>query len=241
MRFHRSQFGYALLLLSLTGVGCRSVYSDSNQSSSDETYYEDDDDGPRRWSAEWYATESQSPEGARQKMLAGQHWPPYERPVGKGQQWSARFHSAHYWPYPYNMQDRSYIRRVSDAQVNNGWVKETTLYGYHFDEKDNTLNHAGRNQLKWIVQTVPEQRRFIWVQASDDKSVTEARLSHVKTSAADLTSDGNAPPVMVRITPTDGRPTDEINRIRKAEIEAMLPPKIEYTAPTLGSAGGEGT
>lgn len=238
MRFHRSQFGYFLMLLTLTGVGCRSIYKDSNQLSQCEEC--DDEDGPRRWTAEWYEIENQRPEGARQKKFAGQHWPPYERPVGKGQQFTTRFHSAHYWPYPYNMQDRCFLRTVSDAQVNNGWIKEATLYDYHFDEKDNSLNHAGRNHLIWIVQTIPEQRRFVWVQASTDKKVTDARLDHVKKETAKLAGDANVPPVMVRITPTDGRPAEDINRMRKAMLDSTLPPRIEYTSPSLGAAGSAG-
>ncbi|MFQ5732043.1 MAG: hypothetical protein ACE5KM_08815 [Planctomycetaceae bacterium] len=222
----------AILLLALTGVGCTAFQENGA--------FSGDDDGPTRWTSEWYEQEAARPEGARQLHSQGLMWPPYQRPTGKGQQWSHRFHSAHYWPHPYDCQDRAYLHAVSTAQVNNGWVQETTLFSHHFDEK-NALNDAGRLHLKWIVQTAPEHRRYVWVQAADDKATSKARLSAAKSAAVELAGDGNAPPVALRIATVDGRPTNEINAVRQLEMSSQGAPRIPYTSPGGGgSASGGG-
>jgi len=230
MRFHRTGFAFVLLAVSLSGIGCQSFWNSF------------DDNGPKRWTAEWYAQQARSPEGTRQLKTHGRMWPPYARPRGRGQQWSHRFHGAHYWPHPYNCQDRAYLRNVSATQVSQGWVQETTLFGYHFHEKDNTLNRAGRLRVKYILQTIPEQRRQIWVQAADDQAISEARLTDVHNYAASLIGDSALPEIALRVTPADGRPTDEINRLRTLETGSMPTPRIPYSSSsTAGGGAASGT
>jgi hypothetical protein len=110
----------------------------------------------KRWSKEWYEMESQAPVGARQKEHAGQLWPPFARPTGEGMQFSHKYHHAHYWPYPYNCEDRDFVRSLSAQQVANGWVSHTTLYDYHFDAETHKLNNSGNLKLKWILEHAPE-------------------------------------------------------------------------------------
>lgn len=219
-----------LLMLAMTGMGC-TAFRESG------SFAGDDGEGPRRWTSEWYEQEACRPEGSRQLHSHGRMWPPFPRPTGKGQQWSHRFHSAHYWPHPYNCQDRAYLTAVVNTQVNNGWVEETTMFAYHFKE-DNTLNDSGRLHLKWIVQIAPEERRYVWVQAGDDKQTSDARLQAVKTAAAELAGDGNAPPVSLRVAPLNGRPTQDITDIRKLESANRRPPTISYSSPNGGGGGG---
>jgi hypothetical protein len=213
------------LLLGVGGIGCSGLHLR--------------EDGPRRWTADWYDAEAKRPDGARQIHSHGHDWPPYPRPCGEGQQWSARFHAAHYWPHPYNCQDLAYLRAVSATQVANGWQKETTLYAFHFDERDNTLNHSGKLRLKWVLQTVPEERRAVFVQASDDKSISDARLANVRAAATELVGDA-LPPIMLRVDEPDGRPTDEVNEIRKREKAAMRPPQISYNPAAVSNGAGGG-
>ena len=227
MRVHRTRFIGIALLLSVGGFGCSGLHVR--------------EDGPRRWTADWYDQEAKKPDGARQIHSHGMDWPPYPRPCGEGQQWVHRFYHAHYWPHPFNCQDRAYLHAVSDAQVANGWQKETTLYDYHFDEKDNTLNHAGHLRLKWILKTVPEQRRAVYVQASEDKAVSDARLANVRASAAEMVGEGTLPPIVLRDEIAEGRPTDEVNEIRKMEKGATRTPQIGYNSTgttTTGVSGG---
>ena len=229
MRLQRSQIGMGLLVLALSGIGCTSFREAGS--------FDGEFEGPKRWTNEWYAQEACQPEGSRQLQSHGRAWPPYPRPAGKGQQWSHRFHASHYWPHPYNCQDIAYLRAVSATQVNNGWVQETTLFGYHFGE-DHTLNHAGRLHLKWIAQTIPEERRYVWVQAADDKETSNKRLEHVKKAAAEFGGDGNTLPVALRFAPMNGRPTAEINDIRTLETNSRRAPIIPYASPSGGSGGG---
>ena len=227
------RYWVAAVILTAGIMGCH-----HNQRSECETC---SDEEPHRWTDAWWEQKARLPAGARQLSIHGKEWPPYPRPTGPHQEWSHRFHHAHYWPYPYNCQDLAYIHALSDAQVGNGWMKETTLYEHHFDPETNTLNHAGRLHLKWILQTIPEQRRYVWVQANDDKAISEARMASVQQTAAELAVDGKLPPIALRITERDGRPTDEINRIRQQETDSIPVPRIPYNSSSGGnsfSAGG---
>jgi hypothetical protein len=229
MRLNRTRFISTAMLLAVGGFGCSGLHVR--------------EDGPRRWTSDWYDQEAKRPDGSRQIHSHGLEWPPYPRPCGEGQQLSTRFHEAHYWPHPYNCQDLAYLRAVSASQVTNGWQKETTLYSYHFDEKDNTLNHAGKLRLKWVLQTIPEERRSVFVQMSDDKSVSEARLANVRAAAVEIVGENALPPIMLRMDTPDGRPTDEVNQIQKKVKAATRTPQINYSTSngsSSGSSGGSG-
>lgn len=226
MRVHRTRLICIALLLGASAAGCNSLHSG--------------EDGPRRWSADWYDAQANRADGARQIHSHGLNWPPYPRPCGEGEELTTRFHHAHYWPHPYNCYDRNYLRAVSAAQAASGWQKETTLYSYHFEEKDNTVNHAGKLRLRWILQTIPEQRRSVFVQASDDKAVSEARLANVRAAATELVGENALPPIILRTAIAEGRPTDEINQIRKMEKGGMRQPQIGYNSTGVTSSGVSG-
>jgi hypothetical protein len=228
MRLNRTRFISTALLLAIGGFGCNGLNPR--------------DDGPKRWTSDWYDAEARRPDGARQIHSHGLEWPPYPRPCGEGQQWSTRFHAAHYWPHPYNCQDRGYLQAISANQVANGWQKETTLYYYHFDDKEHALNHAGKLRLKWILQTIPEERRSVFVQQADDKSVSDARLASVRAAAAEIVGENALPPIMLRMDTPDGRPTDEVNQINKKVKGALRTPQIGYDPSSLNgsSSGGSG-
>ena len=94
--------------------------------------------------AAWYADRASDPVGSRQRLIKGKFWPPTPRPTGRSQIPSHRYHSAHYWPYPYKCEDRAFVRQVSNSQISNGWVMATTLYSYHFNPDTNQLTRSGR-------------------------------------------------------------------------------------------------
>lgn len=239
MSFHSRRFATVAVLITAIGIGCHHNHRHScNTCSTDCNSC--DEDGPKRWSDEWYCQEANSPTGARQACHHGVLWPPFARPTGKKQQWSHRFHTAHYWPYPYDTQDLAYLRQVSATQVANGWQTETTLYAYHFDAENNTLNQAGLLHLKWIIQIAPVQRRHVWIQKSDDETVNAVRLASVKLAATKFACDGDVPPIDFMCAPTDGRPTNEINNLRGLEFGSMPKPRITGSSGS-GSAGGSGS
>lgn len=198
-------------------------------------------DRPHRWSEEWYAREAQTPVGQRQVYKKGKLWPPFPRPTGKEQQFTHKYHAAHYWPYPYSLDDRTFVRNVSAMQIDNGWVTATTLYDYHFEDDTYELNHAGRMQLRWILESAPVQRRTIFVQYGMSPEITERRLMSARQDASLLVGPEAVPPILVRVTSPYGRPASEIVDIRRAEIKSLPAPRIAYgTGSGSGSSGGGG-
>ena len=164
-------------------------------------------------------------------------WPPYPRPAGKEQQFSHRYHAAHYWPLPYLCQDRAYVNNIMDAQNRNGWKAESTLYEYHFEEETSTLNHSGRAQLGWILENAPADRRAVYVQTADNTETSQLRLSAVREAVGEIVVDNNIPPVTLRTDSPRGRSAAEIEGIQRA-IRATAPePRIQYTPLPSGTSG----
>jgi hypothetical protein len=194
---------------------------------------------------DWYAARSTDPPGARQRLWKGKLWPPIPRPTGRTQLPIHRYHSAHYWPHPYNCQDQEYVRALSQSQVNNGWVQATTLFDYHFDEETHQLNRSGRIQLRWILETTSPTHRRAFVQAGGSTEVSQARLESVKTEAVSMVGAENVPPVLLRIASPDGRAARELNKIHEMQEKSTPKPRItnplRNDAATVGSSSGGGS
>ncbi len=182
----------------------------------------------------YYESRASEPVSTRQRYYKGKYWPPYPRPQGPYLPWIHRFHAEHYWPYPYNYQDRFVVRDVLRKQIANGWVAATTLYDYYFDPDTQQLTRSGRLRLKWILQNAPESHRIIFVQAVDEKEANELRLASVKEQARALLGDATLPPVMLRVTSPLGRPAEEVRNIRDAELQSQPKPRI--TPPVQSSS-----
>jgi len=186
----------------------------------------------------WYESRAGEPVGARQHYYKGKYWPPYPRPTGEALPWIHRFHAALYWPYPYNLQDRSIVRQIAQQQVSNGWIVATTLYDYYFDPDTHQLTRAGRLHLRWILENASATHRVVFVQTAESDESSQTRLQSVKSNTVAMVGEGNAPPVMLRVTSPLGRPAEEIKQIRDAEL--MSQPKPRITDP-IGSSSSEGT
>lgn len=195
-------------------------------------------DSPCRWSDEWYAEAAQRPAGARQVHHHGKLWPPYPRPTEEGQEFCQKFHTAHYWPHPYICWDRAYVETVLGIQAANGWIAECTLHAHHFDAVTHELDHAGRLQLRWILENAPPKYRFVWVETARNNEISTVRLANVRNAAYEMVGNENVPPIMLRVGALNGRPAGEINEIRQRELKTIPEPRIEYTAPTVGAGGG---
>ena len=184
--------------------------------------------------------ESQVPVGTRQKERAGQLWPPFSRPTGEEMQFSHKYHHAHYWPYPYNCEDRDFVRSLSAQQVANGWVSHTTLYDYHFDAETHQLNNSGNLKLRWILEHAPEERRMVSIQSGNSAVVSEGRMAAVRSESIRIVGESNIAEIALRVTDPLGRPAMEVDGIRRAELESMPSPRITYTSlPSGNAAGGE--
>jgi len=186
------------------------------------------DGGPRRGTPEYYASRADEPVGERQKYHHGKMWPPFARPCGPEQTCVHKFHANHYWPHPYNIQDRDDVRLALQTQVNNGWCTATTLYDYHFDMTTQQLNTAGQQQLNWIFTQAPPQHRHIYISTSADPAMNDVRMQSVQKALAGYSGGDPSMPVTLRATHPLGRPATEVEQIFTNAASNALPPAIEY-------------
>jgi hypothetical protein len=194
-----------------------------------------DGDGVERWSEEWYALHD-GPVASPQRCHGGKLWPPYPRPTTRPQ-CSTIFHAATYWPYPYNCWDRAWVKNALAIQNANGWIEATTLCGCHFDPETQMLTESGRNQLRWILSQVPPQFRTVYIEAAEHSHESQARQAAVEMAAGDLVGVGPAR-VVVRPVQMAGRPANEVDSLRRTELQTMPKPRIDLKS--VGSGSGDG-
>ncbi|QDT55145.1 hypothetical protein Pan44_31870 [Caulifigura coniformis] len=195
-------------------------------------------EGPKRGTAEYYCQRSDEPVGERQKFHHGKAWPPFARPCGPEQTCIHKFHANHYWPYPYNVQDRDDVRLALQTQVDNGWCAATTMYDYHFDAGTHLLNSAGQQHLNWIFTQAPPQHRHIYISTAPDTAQNDVRMQSVQKALAGYAGGEASMPVTLRATHPLGRPATEVEQIFTNAATNALPPTIEYQA--IGSAASTG-
>ncbi len=183
---------------------------------------------PRLYSEDYYAMRANTPVGARQEYRYGKLWPPFPRPTGERQTCIQRYHTAKYWPYPYNCRDQQSMGEYVQTTVDNGWIQEATLYAYHFNEDTPELNHAGLMHLRWMLENAPEQHRVCWVQTGSNRQISDARLNAVQLTAAEMVGQENVPPVMLRVDSPTGRPAQHIDTQYRAFLKSMPEPRIHY-------------
>jgi hypothetical protein len=168
-------------------------------------------------------------EGSRMHEHSGKQWPPYPRPVGEPEPFMHRYHSVHYWPYPYLDEDRCSIRMALEQQTQAGWVAATTLYDSYFDAETNELNQAGRGHLRWIMQYAPPSRRTAFVAAADSPTSSQTRLASVQSEAAVIAAGGQIPPIMLRTCQSVGTSAEIVDRVHRSYIESTPTPRIPLT------------
>ncbi len=188
--------------------------------------------GPDAGTPEYYEYYSDLPVGSRQRYWKGKLWPPRPRPTGHKQLPAHKFHSAHFWPFPYVCQDRALVEATNFAQVENGWITATTFYDYHFDPETQALNSAGRRHLSWLLTSVPKQFRNPYVSSTFDPNATQARVASVETSIAALLGHDVPMPVELRVASPLWRNANVVDGTMRAYAESMPPPMIEYQGVT---------
>ena len=194
--------------------------------------------GPFPFSAEWYRMRADDPPGSRQIEKDGKLWPPYPRPVGRKQTLKHAFHTAHYWPYPYNCEDRAYVNNLLDQQTAAGWVTATTLHDYYFHPETQQLNEAGQNQLLWITASVPAQYRTVYVSQGKTMELGQLRVGQVEQyfQQAGIAA---VPPIMLRQEFFAGRPAIEVDKLRTLELNSIPRPRI-FNLSVGSASGGSG-
>jgi hypothetical protein len=195
-------------------------------------------DKPRWHSEGWYEERASDPPGARQHYKHGKMWPPFPRPQGKGLTFWHKYHYAHYWPYPYNCQDRDYVHGIFQQQANNGWEFATTLHDYHFDPETNRLNSAGELHLRWILTQAPAQYRTTFISRGTSEPVAQLRLESVQQVAREICGDAT-PPILLKNDAFLGRPAVEIDTLRRLELQSIPQPRLFIITPSgSGSMSG---
>lgn len=192
---------------------------------------------PTPYTDEWWALRAQDPPGTRQVLKDGKLWPPFPRPQGPRQHWVHQYHHAHYWPHPYDCDDRAYVRNILQQQSAGGWVSATTLHDYHFDQGANTLNSAGRDHLQWIIAFTPPQYRTVYVAQGGSVAAGQVRSANVEQAIREFQPD-RAVPVIVRHDRFLGRPGTEIDKLRELELENTPTPRLFTIGGNSSSGGG---
>ena len=111
-------------------------------------------------------------------------------------------------------------------------MRETTLYDYHFETDSHRLTKAGEMHLRWILLQVPQQHRVAYIQSTFSPEVNEQRAGHVRQMAAALVGERRIPEIAMRAAVPYGRPAQETQMIRQAELQSQPQPRIAVTGAT---------
>lgn len=124
------------------------------------------------------------------------------------------------------------------TQVGNGWAQATTLCAYHFDEESHQLNDAGRVHLRWILENAPLDHRTVYVQAGPYAQISDARHAAVQNESTLIAGHG-ATQVVVQPMAVPGRPANEVDAIRRTELQSMPRPRLglQSTGQSSASSG----
>lgn len=194
--------------------------------------------GPFPFTQAWYEERATEPPGSRQIYKDGKYWPPYPRVMGPKQPFVQAYHSAHYWPHPYNCQDRADVNNLLEAQSGAGWAQATTLHDYHFDEDTQQLTDAGRSHLIWVMNSVPMQFRTVYVSQGTTAEMGQLRVTTAEKFMQE-TGATNIPPVVAKFELFNGRPANEVDRLRTLELQSIPRPRL-FLIGVAGRQGGGG-
>ena len=140
------------------------------------------------------------------------------------------------WPEPFAGPDRASVRAPLAKQVANGWRRQNMLGEFHFDE-GGQLNEAGRNKVRWILTSCPQQHRLIYVHTAEKSEDTANRMASVQQLAAEVTPS-NIPPIMFTSIADNSWPADQVDAIGRAYMKTIAE-KVRLPAASSGdtSAG----
>jgi hypothetical protein len=196
--------------------------------------------GPLPFTEEWYQQRAEDPAGTRQLAKHGKYWPPYPRPMGRKQTFVHAYHTAHYWPFPYNCQDRADVQNLLEAQSSAGWALATTLHDYHFDTDTQELTDAAQTQLLWTLNSVPPQYRTVYVSQGTTTAMGQLRVSQTEKFLRE-TGETNIPPIVMKYEMFNGRPANEVDRLRTLELQSIPRPRLFLIGVAGRGSGGGGS
>jgi hypothetical protein len=141
------------------------------------------------------------------------------------------------WPEPFASADRVAARAPFVTMVSNGWRRQNMLGENHFDPATGQLTEAGRQKVRWILVTGPQQHRTIYVHAGQTEEETSARMAVVQQLACQITPN-NPPPVFSTTIADAGWPATEVNAISRKYIGSLPNPRLPAPSSSSGSSGG---
>lgn len=147
----------------------------------------------------------------------------------------AKYREVHNWPKPYTEMAATSVQTMLAAQVQKGWTRATTLQDYHFDPETHELNRAGRIHLNEIARHTPLERRFIFIEATDDASDTQTRVADVRRTVCAWVGEKNVPPLQVVQTPAYGAKAEEMKIERERFLGSIPTPRLPAVEGSSGS------
>ncbi len=216
----------ASLLLTVTGCSGGFLLSDPTSAH-------------RRGSEPWWREKAAITPGVKQQYWRGKIWPAVARGSGPEQPLTHIYHSQHYWPHPYADQDEQSVAALTEAFASRGWEEQTTLFHHHFDAGTDQLNRAGVRHLEYVIETVPLERRRVFVQATRDVDRDLRREQSVRLAMLQQRVPDGEIPLVFRNCSEAGRPAAEVETIRSQYLTSTPLPRIPL--PNSGRSGATGS
>lgn len=148
------------------------------------------------------------------------------------------YHRNNAWPHPFREVAAAQTRAPFEVQRLNGWQLHNTLSHDMFRAGDGQLSYGGQQQLQYIMTSVPEQHRQVFVVRGTNAAETDARVASVRSSLERYSGTGiSAPPVML----VDRAPVTysgaRASAVNRAWMEAMPKPQLPQDDSVPGVSG----
>ena len=141
------------------------------------------------------------------------------------------------WPEPFNSTDWRVAREPFEIQKNNGWRLQNTIGSLLFNRDTNEVNSAGEQQIKWIVNQAPPNRRAVFVLRGDSDEQTAQRVDSVQRTVSKYVPQGELPPILLTNQDQIGGSGEYFQKIDDALKNSMPSPRLN----TGGGGGASGS
>ena len=149
------------------------------------------------------------------------------------------FHRLNSWPKPFNSADRDSVQAPFAIMTTNGWRSQTTLGQYHFELETQTVNDAGKHQLRWILTQAPEHRRIVFVQRGETMEETAKRITAVHQSITAIIPKGKIPEVLLTNHPPSGYSAETVHAIYSRHQATLPDPRLPKSPGGFSSDSGK--
>ncbi|TWU37395.1 hypothetical protein [Novipirellula artificiosorum] len=152
-------------------------------------------------------------------------------------QFNVDYHRANAWPDPFNEGDAMQVVAPFEVMKHNGWRMHNTIGNDLFRQGDGALLAAGNNRVHWIATQAPEARRTVYVLRGKSLEETNARVTSVRQTLANVYMAGPIPDVIVTEKEPSTAPGGWAVQIQRDWMEVLPKPKL----PQRSAQGNEST